>query len=40
MGYKLQETGGIGRTELIKILPDGTREAAADIRGDDSASGY
>ena len=40
MGYKLIELNGIGRTELIKILPDGKREAAADIRGDDSVSGY
>ena len=40
MGYKLEMRGGIGRTELIKILPDGKREAAADIRGDDSVSGY
>jgi gamma-glutamyltranspeptidase/glutathione hydrolase len=40
MGYKLEIRGGIGRTELIKILPDGKREAAADIRGDDSVSGY
>ncbi len=40
MGYKLMEREAIGRTELIKILPDGTREAAADIRGDDSVSGY
>jgi gamma-glutamyltranspeptidase/glutathione hydrolase len=40
MGYKLQPVGAIGRTELIKILPDGKREAAADIRGDDSVSGY
>ena len=40
MGYKLEERGAIGRTELIKILPDGKREAAADIRGDDSVSGY
>jgi gamma-glutamyltranspeptidase/glutathione hydrolase len=40
MGYKLVELNGIGRTELIKILPDGKREAAADIRGDDSVSGY
>ncbi|HEY2725580.1 MAG TPA: gamma-glutamyltransferase [Parafilimonas sp.] len=40
MGYKLQNVGQIGRTELIKILPDGKREAAADIRGDDSVSGY
>jgi gamma-glutamyltranspeptidase/glutathione hydrolase len=40
MGYNLEMRGGIGRTELIKILPDGKREAAADIRGDDSISGY
>jgi gamma-glutamyltranspeptidase/glutathione hydrolase len=40
MGYKLDSRGGIGRTELIKILADGKRDAAADIRGDDSVSGY
>ncbi len=40
MGYKIEMRGGIGRTELIKILPDGKREAAADKRGDDSVSGY
>ena len=40
MGYKLLTLRAIGRTELIKILPDGTREAAADKRGDDSVSGY
>lgn len=40
MGYRLEMRGAIGRTELIKILPDGMREAAADKRGDDSVSGY
>lgn len=40
MGYKLVDRGGIGRTELIKILADGTKEAAADGRGDDSVAGY
>jgi gamma-glutamyltranspeptidase/glutathione hydrolase len=40
MGYKLETWGAIGRTELIKVLPDGMREAAADVRGDDSVSGY
>jgi gamma-glutamyltranspeptidase / glutathione hydrolase len=40
MGYKIVDRGGIGRTELIKILADGTREAAADERGDDSVAGY
>ena len=40
MGYKLVETNAIGRTEAIKLLSDGKRETAADIRGDDSVSGY
>ncbi len=40
MGYKLEIWNAIGRTELIKVLPGGMREAAADIRGDDSVSGY
>ena len=40
MGYNVVDVGGIGRTELIKILPGGTREAAADSRGDDSVAGY
>lgn len=40
MGYKIRNRGAIGRTELIKILPDGRREAAADTRGDDSLAGY
>lgn len=40
MGYKMVDRGGIGRTELIKILPNGSRETAADGRGDDSVAGY
>jgi gamma-glutamyltranspeptidase/glutathione hydrolase len=40
MGYKLKERGGIGRTEVIKILKDGRFEAVADGRGDDGAEGY
>jgi len=40
MGYNLKDRGAIGRTELIKILPDGKREAAADGRGDDSLDGF
>ncbi len=40
MGYTCKNRGAIGRTELIKILPDGKREAAADSRGDDSLAGY
>jgi hypothetical protein len=26
--------------EVIRILPDGSREAAADPRGDDSVNGF
>ena len=40
MGYKIDERSGIGRTELIKVLPDGKFEGVADVRGDDSAEGY
>ena len=41
MGYPLgKERGGIGRTELIIVRPDGRFEAVADKRGDDSAAGY
>lgn len=40
MGYKITERGAIGRTEVIKILPDGTRQGVADNRGDDAAEGY
>ncbi len=40
MGYTIKGVGGIGRTELIKILSNGKREAAADKRGDDSVAGY
>jgi gamma-glutamyltranspeptidase/glutathione hydrolase len=40
MGYKIVERGSIGRTEVIKILPDGSFEAVADNRGDDAAEGY
>jgi gamma-glutamyltranspeptidase/glutathione hydrolase len=40
MGYKIVDRGGIGRVELIKILADGSREVAADGRGDDSVAGY
>lgn len=39
MGYKLLSRGQIGRTELIRILPDGKIEAVADRRGDDHAEG-
>jgi gamma-glutamyltranspeptidase/glutathione hydrolase len=40
MGYKLVERDGIGRTEAIRLLSDGKRETAADIRGDDSVAGF
>ncbi len=41
MGYKFaKEREGIGRTEIIKVLPDGKFEAVADIRGEDAAEGW
>lgn len=40
MGYKLVERGAIGRTEAIRLLPNGIRETAADKRGDDSVAGF
>lgn len=39
-GYKIHKRGSIGRMENIIILPNGKRQAGADPRGDDSASGY
>ncbi len=38
-GYFFKPIGAIGRTEVIKITPAGI-EAAADIRGNDSAAGF
>ena len=40
MGYTVTERGQIGRMEVIRILPDGRREVAADPRGDDSVNGF
>lgn len=40
MGYAINERGNIGRTEVIKVLPDGKLEAVADNRGDDDARGW
>jgi gamma-glutamyltranspeptidase / glutathione hydrolase len=40
MGYKIVEREAIGRTELIRVLPDGSFEAVADNRGDDDAEGF
>jgi gamma-glutamyltranspeptidase/glutathione hydrolase len=44
-GYAINERGAIGRTEVIKVLADGSSaklrfEAVADIRGDDDAEGW
>jgi gamma-glutamyltranspeptidase/glutathione hydrolase len=40
MGYTIIERGEIGRTEVIRILPDKKLEAIADMRGDDDAEGW
>lgn len=40
MGYKTNIRGAIGRTEVIKVLPNGKFESVADKRGDDSAEGW
>ena len=40
MGYRIKYRSAIGRTEVIKVLPDGKFEGVADNRGDDSAEGY
>ena len=40
MGYTVTERGPIGRMEVIRILPDGRREVAADPRGDDCVNGF
>lgn len=41
MGYKFaKEREGIGRTEIIKVLPNGKFEAVADNRGEDAAEGW
>jgi gamma-glutamyltranspeptidase/glutathione hydrolase len=40
MGYAIQQRSAIGRTEVIKVLPNGKFEAVADKRGEDSAEGY
>ena len=41
MGYNFgKERSAIGRTEIIKVLPDGKFEAVADNRGDDAAEGW
>lgn len=40
MGYNIEYRSSIGRTEVIRVLPDGKFEAVADKRGDDGAEGY
>lgn len=40
MGYKIVKRGSIGRTEVIKVLPNGSMEAVGDKRGDDTAEGF
>ncbi len=40
MGYKITPRAAIGRTEVIRILPNGKLETAADKRGDDSVAGF
>ncbi|HEY2720799.1 MAG TPA: gamma-glutamyltransferase [Chitinophagaceae bacterium] len=40
MGYKIIRVESIGRTEVIKVLPEGKFESIADGRGEDDAEGY
>jgi gamma-glutamyltranspeptidase/glutathione hydrolase len=40
MGYSVETRGPIGRTDVIRIFPNGDIQAVADHRGDDDAEGY
>jgi gamma-glutamyltranspeptidase / glutathione hydrolase len=39
-GHNIQYRGSIGRVDAILLLPDGSCEGGADLRGDDKACGY
>jgi gamma-glutamyltranspeptidase/glutathione hydrolase len=40
MGYTFRERESIGKTELIRLMPNKKIEAVADSRGDDSVAGF
>ncbi len=40
MGHTFKERSPIGRVDAILLLPDGTLEGGADIRGEDAALGF
>jgi len=40
MGYSIRQRSPIGRTELIRVSPNGRLEAVADSRGDDAAAAW
>ncbi len=40
MGHQFKERKPMGQVDAIMVMPDGSLQAAADKRGDDSAAGY